>query len=202
MIRVDGKPIYKKSGFKFLRSLVSVYPGYLGGTLLKYTRWLLKLDTQTTMNTFFPFFFRKVPSNHRRCLEWKLSRYIKGLYLRLSNNEFLDPVFQQHRNFIQTPYAWRKIVPWKRVILQCRIWTLRYGGGGHTDPVIRGGGGGLQIIFSTLRALLWSKNITPRAPPLDPPMFSQPSQRKRVLNEKQADPFARAKSWQQRTRML
>ena len=151
MIRVDGKPIYKKSGFKFLRSLVSVYPGYLGGTLLKYTRWLLKLDTQTTMNTFFPFFFRKVPSNHRRCLEWKLSRYIKGLYLRLSNNEFLDPVFQQHRNFIQTPYAWRKIVPWKRVILQCRIWTLRYGGGGggggHTDPVIRGGGGVSKLFF-------------------------------------------------------
>lgn len=149
MIRVDGKPIYKKSRFKFLRSLVSVYPGYLGGTLLKYTRWLLKLDTQTTMNTFFPFFFRKVPSNHRRCLEWKISRYIKGLYLRLSNNEFLDPVFQQHRNFIQTPYAWRKIVPWKRVILQCRIWTLRYGGGGggHTDPVIRGGGGSPNYFF-------------------------------------------------------
>ena len=118
---VDGKPIYRKSGFKCLRSLVSVYPGYLGGTLLKCTRWLLKLDTHTTMNTFFPFFFRKVPSNHRRCLEWKLSRYIKGLCLRLSNNEFLDPVFQQHRNFLQTPYAWRKIVPWNRVILQCRI---------------------------------------------------------------------------------
>ena len=63
--------------------------------------------------------------------------------------------------------------------------------------------GGLQIIFSTLRALLWSKNTAPPpTPPLDPPMFSQPSQRKRVLNEKQADPFARAKSWQQRTRML
>lgn len=70
---------------------------------------------------FLSLFFRKVPSNHRRCLEWKLSRYIKGLYLRLSNNEFLDPVFQQHRNFIQTPYEWRKIVPWNRVILQCRI---------------------------------------------------------------------------------
>ena len=132
MIRVDGKPIYKKSGFKCLRSLVSVYPGYLGGTLLKCTRWLLKLDTHTTMNTFFPFFFRKVPSNHRRCLEWKLSRYIKGLYLRLSNNEFLDPVFQQHRNFIQTPYAWRK------------NWG---GGGGHTDPVIRGGGGSPNYFF-------------------------------------------------------
>ena len=59
MIRVDGKPIYKKSGFKCLRSLVSVYPGYLGGTLLKCTRWLLKLDTHTTMNTFFPFFSGK-----------------------------------------------------------------------------------------------------------------------------------------------
>ena len=85
--------------------------------------------------------------------------------------------------------------------LDLEIWRGRGGVCGHTDPVIRGGGG-LQIIFSTLRALLWSKNITPRAPPLDPPMFSQPSQRKRVLNEKQADPFARAKSWQQRTRML
>ena len=59
MIRVDGKPIYKKSGFKCLRSLVSVYPGYLGGTLLKCARWLLKLDTHTTMNTFFPFFSGK-----------------------------------------------------------------------------------------------------------------------------------------------
>ena len=39
------------------------------------------------------------------------------------------------------------------------------GWGGHTDPVIRGGGGGLQIIFSTLRALLWSKNTGGQGPP-------------------------------------
>ena len=56
---MDGKPIYKKSVFKFLRPLVSVYPGYLGGTLLNCTRWLLKLDTHTTMNTFFHFFFQE-----------------------------------------------------------------------------------------------------------------------------------------------
>ena len=65
-IRVDGKPIYKKTLFKSLRPLVSVHPGYKGGTLLKCTRWLLKLDTHTTMSSFFHFFFfRKVPSNHR-----------------------------------------------------------------------------------------------------------------------------------------
>ena len=90
--------------------------------------------------------------------------------------------------------------------LDLEIWR---GGGGvgrsYRPCDKRRGVGGLQIIFSTLRALLWSKNTggrAPRAPPLDPPMFSQLSQRKRVLNEKQADPFARAKSWQQRTRML
>lgn len=65
------------------------------------------------------FFFQE--SAFKSSLEWKLSRYIKGLCLRLSNNEFLDSVFQQHRNFIQTPYTWRKVVPWKRVILQYRI---------------------------------------------------------------------------------
>ena len=54
------------------------------------------------------FFFRNVPSNHCRYLEWNLSRYIKGLCLRLSNNEFLDPVFQHHRNFIQTPICLEK----------------------------------------------------------------------------------------------
>ena len=49
---------------------------------------------------------------------------------------------------------------------------MEEGWGGHTDPVISGGGagaaggaGGLQIIFSTLRALLWSKNTGGQGPP-------------------------------------
>ena len=83
-----------------------------------------------------------------------------------------------------------------------RPWDMEGGGGGgHTDPVIRGGGGSPNYFFDPPGLTLVYK-YHPRAPPLDPPMFSQPSQRKRVLNEKQADPFARAKSWQQRTRML
>ena len=120
-IRVDGKQIYKKSGFKFLRPLVSVFSRTYRSHTPKIFKVAFKVRHIHYYEHFLSLFFRKVPSNHRRCLEWKLSRYIKGLYLRLSNNEFLDPVFQQHRNFIQTPYAWTKVVPWKRVILQCRI---------------------------------------------------------------------------------
>ena len=92
-----------------------------------------------------------------------------------------------------------------------RPWDMEEGWGGHTDPVISGGGGGSggggvsKLFFRPFGPYFGLKirgGRAPRAPPLDPPMFSQPSQRKRVLNEKQADPFARAKSWQQRTRML
>ena len=47
------------------------------------------------------------------------------------------------------------------------------GGGGHSSLEIRGSREGLQNIFPSLRAWVWSKNKggqAPRAPPLDPPL--------------------------------
>ena len=51
----------------------------------------------------------------------------------------------------------------------------RGGRGGHTDPEIKGGGGGeaQKKNFSALRASFWSKSEggwTPWALPLDPPL--------------------------------
>ena len=57
-----------------------------------------------------------------------------------------------------------------------REWSKQYssGGyrpsdkGGHLDPEIRGGGGGLKFFFSALRASIWSK----KNPSLDSPLYS------------------------------
>ena len=89
-----------------------------------------------------------------------------------------------------------------------RPWDMEGGGRSYRPCDKRRGGGGVSKLFFRPFGPYFGLKIRgggagpPRAPSLDPPMFSQPSQRKRVLNEKQADPFARAKSWQQRTRML
>ena len=68
------------------------------------------------------------------------------------------------------------------LLVQCRIQTLRQRGGGGGGGGIqtlrkRGGGAVSKKIFSTLRALFWSKNKgkRPPAPPgpllLDPPLY-------------------------------
>ena len=50
----------------------------------------------------------------------------------------------------------------------------REGGGGHTDPEKRGGGGLIKK-FSALRASVWSKNKGGPGPlPLDPPLKNVP----------------------------
>ena len=49
------------------------------------------------------------------------------------------------------------------------------GAGRSSTPWDKGGGGGLQKIFSALQASFWSKNKggrPPQAPPLDPPLFN------------------------------
>ena len=57
---------------------------------------------------------------------------------------------------------------------------IRWGGGGHPDPEIRGGGGaaGSKNYFSTLWSSVWSKNKggggrPPGALPMDPPLSLQ-----------------------------
>ena len=56
------------------------------------------------------------------------------------------------------------------------------GGGGHSDPEIRGGGVSKNC-FSGLRASVWSKNKGgwgARAPSLDPPLCGHVTGRSRV----------------------
>ena len=181
MIRVDGKPIYKKSGFKCLRSLVSVYPGYLGGTLLKCTRWLLKLDTHTTMNTFFPFFSGKCRQIIADTLNGSSQGTLKGCTSDwVTMNSWI-------LSFSSTGTSFRPHMHGEKLFrgmgsfssAGSRTWDMEGGGVGRSyRPCDKRRGGGLQIIFSTLRALLWSKNTGGAGPPGPLPWIRQcsPSQ--------------------------
>lgn len=191
-IRVDGKQIYKKSGFKFLRPLVSVFPGHIGGTLLKFSRWLLKLDTYTTMNTFFHFFSGKCRQIIADALNGSCQGTLKGSTSDWVTMNSWIPSFSSTGTSFRPHMHGQKLFRGRGSFSSAGSspWDMEGGGVGRSPNY-----------FWALRALLWSKN-TGGGPPLDPPMFSQPSQRKRVLNEKQVDPFARGRSWQQRTRML
>ena len=156
-IRVDGKPIYKKTLFKSLRPLVSVHPGYKGGTLLKCTRWLLQLDTHTTMSSFFHFFFfRKVPSNHR--LNGSFQGTLKGCASDWVTTNSWIPSFSSTGTSFRPHIHGEKLFRGRGSFSSTgsRPWDMeaRRGGGGggrecdgHLDPDITGKRGTVSKLF-------------------------------------------------------